>query len=634
MQIKKYLITAGSSVVIIAVSVQASFVWGAGGSPPVTATTSNTISITINAASGGSTSLSAGTTSNASTLPVSSATSTASSSLPYIQPVSSSTPPSVLSVLIQNITDYSAEIVVKSNENVSVKASYNPLGFFQSESIYDTATSTDHILTLNGLDPETQYVFQLVLTNENGLQTLDKARDFRTLSDITPPVITHLHVFDITDRTVRFDFDTNKPANVTILYGSTPRLELGNLLVGGFDVTHSLFLSDLKPSTPYYLQVVVADHFGNSAKSTQVNFTTLADTFPPSNVYNALVNVMSTSTLIQWQNPPENDYAQTIVVRSPVTYPKTPKDGVVIFEGTSTSFVDSVATETTKHYFYTVFTKDSTGNVASGALAQPPGTPGFLVTKNSTIIDTGLTARVVRGSMDLQSGPLSVVATSQEGFHALSNTPLTLSVPASRVVKAVQSAYLTVDRNTYFLALNPITHAYEGLTITPVQEGHYPFTITFRYRDNTIEQIPGILVVDPTGTVYEIQDNKHIPVPNARIALYMLNSGTRQYDLWPAGSYHQVNPEMSGNDGSYAFFVPAGTYYIEVAKEGYLSYASKPFTVGNEAIHLDIQLMRPNSISSWMRGIMQRFASSSHKTIIEATGLITLVIVSLLILLL
>ncbi|MEJ5310631.1 MAG: right-handed parallel beta-helix repeat-containing protein [Anaerolineae bacterium] len=61
---------------------------------------------------------------------------------------------------------------------------------------------------------------------------------------------------------------------------------------------------------------------------------------------------------------------------------------------------------------------------------------------------------------------------------------------------------------------------------------------------------------------------------------------------WPAHLYHnQVNPQVTGDDGYFAFFTPPGYYYLRVeGKEGYQSWRSPVIQVVNEIVHVNVPL--------------------------------------------
>ena len=59
---------------------------------------------------------------------------------------------------------------------------------------------------------------------------------------------------------------------------------------------------------------------------------------------------------------------------------------------------------------------------------------------------------------------------------------------------------------------------------------------------------------------------------------------------WPAKYYNQqVNPQVTGEDGYFAFFTPAGLYYLQVdGSPGYQSWRSPVVQVITEIVHVNV----------------------------------------------
>ena len=53
-----------------------------------------------------------------------------------------------------------------------------------------------------------------------------------------------------------------------------------------------------------------------------------------------------------------------------------------------------------------------------------------------------------------------------------------------------------------------------------------------------------ITVIDPEGYVYERKDKREIRIPEANVVIYWLNPKSKQYELWPAKQYNQINPQI------------------------------------------------------------------------------------------
>jgi hypothetical protein len=92
--------------------------------------------------------------------------------------------------------------------------------------------------------------------------------------DITPPVITNISVTSITKDSATMSWETSEPSDSMIRYGT----QTGNYTEMVHNVSyvmqHRFVLTELIPNTTYYYVVNSTDPSGNSAQSTEHNFTT------------------------------------------------------------------------------------------------------------------------------------------------------------------------------------------------------------------------------------------------------------------------------------------------------------------------------------------------------------------------
>ena len=79
-------------------------------------------------------------------------------------------------------------------------------------------------------------------------------------------------------------------------------------------------------------------------------------------------------------------------------------------------------------------------------------------------------------------------------------------------------------------------------------------------------------VIDPSGYVYEAVENNRLEGVSA--AVYEVDTTTGERTLWDASVADQVNPQTTGEDGYYEWFVPEGGWSVTVSKEGYEVYTT------------------------------------------------------------
>lgn len=106
------------------------------------------------------------------------------------------------------------------------------------------------------------------------------------------------------------------------------------------------------------------------------------------------------------------------------------------------------------------------------------------------------------------------------------------------------------------------------------------------------------VLIDPDGYVFNAtlgfdpqNPTQHV-IPGAKVTCMAYLPGWGGWVPWPAHLYeNQVNPQVVGSNGYFAFFTPAGQYYIQVdGPAGYQSWRSPVVTVVNEIVHVNIPL--------------------------------------------
>ena len=74
-------------------------------------------------------------------------------------------------------------------------------------------------------------------------------------------------------------------------------------------------------------------------------------------------------------------------------------------------------------------------------------------------------------------------------------------------------------------------------------------------------------IIDPSGYVYEAVTTNRLP--GVTTTVYYKDPETENAMFWDAGEYDQINPIITGPDGSYAWDVPEGLWQVKYELEGY-----------------------------------------------------------------
>ena len=128
-----------------------------------------------------------------------------------------------------------------------------------------------------------------------------------------------------------------------------------------------------------------------------------------------------------------------------------------------------------------------------------------------------------------------------------------------------------------------------GSVIREVREGRFRF------------------IIDPSGYVYEAVLSNRLEGVTATI----FQQGDSR--PWDAASYYQQNPQITGSDGHYAWYVPAGTWRVRYEKAGFETAYSVWMPVPPEHLEVHIGLVSRatptiNRISGFPTGIEIAFS--------------------------
>jgi len=124
-------------------------------------------------------------------------------------------------------------------------------------------------------------------------------------------------------------------------------------------------------------------------------------------------------------------------------------------------------------------------------------------------------------------------------------------------------------------------------------EGEYEIITVLDFEDPNMgkKEIRLITVVDPEGYIYTNSTLGKVRIEGATASLYWFNGATRDYDLWKAREYQQINPQITDDTGKYSFLVPPGKYYLKVEHARYNYYQSEIFEVTEgSGVHMNIEL--------------------------------------------
>ena len=182
-------------------------------------------------------------------------------------------------------------------------------------------------------------------------------------ADTTPPIISDLAVYGITESSATITWTTDEASDNTVNYGTTTAL--GSTASSAEMITsHSITLTGLSAETTYYFEVQSADTSGNTATDDNGGvyhtFTTaVPDTTPPVISSVAVTDITDSSATITWTTDEASDsevnYGTTTLLGSPASHAEMVTSHSVTLTGLSE--------ETT--YYFEVQSTDASENTAT-----------------------------------------------------------------------------------------------------------------------------------------------------------------------------------------------------------------------------------------------------------------------------
>jgi len=362
------------------------------------------------------------------------------------------------------------------------------------------------------------------------------------------------------------------------------------------------------------------------------------------NVRNVELTSQRDTLLLEWENPPQSEFKTIKVVRSEIFYPLTPQEGTTIFEGKSEKVTDTTAVPG-KKYYYSIFTIDTQGSVASGAIvATVPATVSTVPIQThqevvrlhfeDNIISPTIATPLLSPLLTVRSqiGDREIVRPiiSTTPIETTTDTSLTFALSQEKEQKIVQFATLQLGVASYLFAETETKDAFAARITTPQEKGTYEATVSVLYKDGTSEEIKTNILVDPAGYVYTKRGGEEWRVPNARISLYVQDESTKEFILWNATPHAQRNPYFTAGDGAFSFLVPPGIYHLTVSKPGYEEVKTDVFRVDTKLVTRVVELT-PMGVEALVN-VVRESKIPDRATLLKLAGLIVLVILSTIVL--
>lgn len=537
--------------------------------------------------------------------------------------------PTISNIVVVSVSETSVTITWQTDEAATSEVSYGETSALELGTVSDASSSTSHAITLTGLTPGETYYFSVSSSDSSGNETTSSVSTFTTL-DETDPDITDVEVVDITTTTARVTWTTDEAADSRVSYGESVSYDASQS-DSSLTTAHSLTLTDLTPGTTYHFQVLSSDFSENQAFTADATFLTDEDD-APANVSNLSVAAGDGELTLTWKNPDEEDLDGVLILICTDGYPDGPtdEDCTALDAGVAEAYTLSGLVNGTA-YFIGVFAYDASGQFASGALAtaRPSASEEEVPSQGEEIAEPGEASPELGETPDGEEEPVSPEETGGEAttgeeeeptslgveegtlsdtdvryfveeeslelttdtgvVEVLTGLTVLITIPASEISDDVATVQVTLGTQTYLMTYDEASAMYEAEILITEGQGVAEMSVTVTYRDGASDTVSSYVNVLTPGYVYRLIDGEEVGVPGATVTLFEVVGGKPV--VWDGSPYDQDNPTTTGADGTFAWYVPLGTYEVSVRAQGFEAAQTSRLTIDNGIVNPRVLLV-------------------------------------------
>jgi hypothetical protein len=183
------------------------------------------------------------------------------------------TPPSITNIVNWSITNSSVIINSTASEAANMTVKYGTTINLGTTAI-NTTSAINLSVTITGLTASTLYYYNVTrCDSSNNCNTSGPNNFTTTANDLTPPNITNVINWSITNSSVIINSTASELSNTTVCYGNTTAL--GSCVYNtSILINSSVTITGLTSNMTYYYNVTRVDVYGNANTSGPRNFTT------------------------------------------------------------------------------------------------------------------------------------------------------------------------------------------------------------------------------------------------------------------------------------------------------------------------------------------------------------------------
>ncbi len=287
-----------------------------------------------------------------------------------------------------------------------------------------------------------------------------------------------------TGTTAAFLWQTNRPSRYVVRFGRTDSYELGYVTSDRLSERHETTLGDLTPGTTYYYEIEgfnAANDIPQLLVRGQFSTTMPPGEVRPPNVARLMATVTGSDVRLSWELPVASPAYEVRVVRSHLGYPLDPLNGMIVYQGSGGSLLDTEALLRYGTQYYTVFVIGEGGAISTGAVVRADRFSGG--TQPGPPTTTSPTFPPTLPDLPLRTLPLSAIELRQGAEHSTfadeaivldAHKPFTLRIPYGALPQHLKSIIVTLydprdpgKSHAFLLRLTAAGDAYET-TLAPV----------------------------------------------------------------------------------------------------------------------------------------------------------------------
>ncbi len=480
------------------------------------------------------------------------------------------TPPTISAVQVINITETSAMVTWITNE-LATSAVVIPSA---SINVNNATLVTAHETLVTGLSPNTAYVTTVTSADASG-NSASASTTFTTLADLSPTNVSNLVAIPGIRQNVlswRNPSDADLAGVIVRFSLAAPPLTVsdGTPIFNGLAETYTH--TGLTPGVRYYYTVFAYDVAGNVASGA---VATAIPLFDDDHIEDETDDASDDSDV-----PSDSDAVDggpTDATGGPTVV--SPTD-VVPPDATGVPSDTTIGGPT-----------DATGGPSDGVPSDTTiGAPSDIVLPPTTV---GASDLLPTSDVSFFVARETIALTSHRGtLSVLGARPLTVELNIASAPSSTATVELVVGSSRYLMnpesvlaadrddALATVDDATRYRASVQTPRASTTLAVVVTYMDGRVQTIPFSLNVQGDGNV--TSSSSDAPLDLSRITL-LSNAAT--FDTTPHG---QSNPIQS-DTGLFAWYVPNGTYRVEVTADGFATLTSASLRVDDNIVNPILQ---------------------------------------------